>query len=229
MHRSHALQGEVVVHDREHAFLHFAAVPGVDDYLHALGEVEGNAGFGVDAEFLPVLYLGLRGVEHYEVGGEGFEFLFGGADEHVGYEVGLPCNFNDEANGQTGVLVGAAESVDNVEGLVAELLVGDVFQCGPGFGGDGLVVVLVFVGCPPDGVAAGVVHNEEFILGRAAGVDAGHYVDGAKFGFLTFFVAGQFGFGLVDEELVPRGIVENLGGAHDSILSQINLAHSGFT
>ena len=218
VHGGHTLQGEVVVHDGEHTFLHLAAVPGVDDNLHTLGEVEGNAGLGVDAEFLPVLNLGLGGVEHNEVGGEVLELLFGGTNEHVGHEVSLPCHFHDEANGQTGILVGAAESVNNVEGLVGKLFVGDFLQSVPCLGSDGLVVVLVLVGGPPDGVLRGVVHHEEFIFGGAAGVDTGHNVNGAELGVLAFFKAFETGFGFVDEKLIVGGVVDDLRGSGDPIL-----------
>ena len=69
VHGGHAAEGEVVVHDREHTFLHLTAVPCVDDHLHALCEVEGNASLAVDAEFFPVFNFCLGGVENHEVGG----------------------------------------------------------------------------------------------------------------------------------------------------------------
>lgn len=68
-----------------------------------------------------------------------------------------------------------------------------------------------------DGIFGGVVLNEELIFGRAVGVDAGHYVDCAEFGLLTLFVAFEAGLGLVDEELVPRGVMDHLC-AGDAIL-----------
>ena len=218
MHRGDAAQGVVVVHDREHTFLHLAAIPGVDDELHALGQVECNAGLGVDAEFFPVLDFGFRGIEHDEVGLEVIEFFLGRTDEHVGDEVCLPCYFHDEADGQTGVDVRAAEGIDNIEGLVGKFFVGDGFQSVPGGGSDGLVVVLVAFGCPPDCVGAGIVFDKEFIFRRAAGIDTGHNVDGAELGELSFFIAFEARFGLVDEEFVPRRIVDYLRSA-DAVLA----------
>ena len=41
VHRSHALQRKPVVHVGEHALLHLAAVPGVDDNLLMAGDVRG--------------------------------------------------------------------------------------------------------------------------------------------------------------------------------------------
>ena len=129
----------------------------------------------------------------------------------------LPCHFHHEAYCKTCIGVCAAESVDNIESLVRELLVGDSLEGIPGSGSDGLVVVLVFFGCPPDRVCAGVVLNEELVLGRTAGVDSGHHVDSTELGFLTLFITLKVGVGFVDEELVVAGIVNHLC-AGDAIL-----------
>ena len=137
----------------------------------------------------------------------------------------LPCNFHDEADCKAGVLVGTAESVNHIKGLVAEFLVGNSLERIPSLGCDGLVVVLVFVRCPPDGVLRNRVLNKELVLGRTACVDTCHHVNRAKLGVLAFFVAGEFGVGFVDVEFVPRGVVVNLGSALDTILGQINVAH----
>ena len=42
VHRSDTLQGQIVVHHREHTLLHLTTVPGVDDDLLAAGSVESN-------------------------------------------------------------------------------------------------------------------------------------------------------------------------------------------
>ena len=127
-------------------------------------EAEGNAGLGVDAEFFPVFNLGLGSVEHDEVGLEVLKLFLGGTNEHVGHEMCLPCNFHNETYGKTGVGVGSAESIDNIKGLVGKLLVGDCLESVPCFFRNGLVVILVFFGCPPDGVFRDLVFNEEFIF-----------------------------------------------------------------
>ncbi len=218
VHRGDALLGQVVVHHREHAFLHLAAIPGVDDHLLARSGVEHDSGFAVQAEFLEVGHLGLRCVEHYEVGLEVGKFLSRGLDEHIGHEVSLPCHFNDEAHSHAGVVVGAAEAVYHVEFLVAELVDGDLLDLLPCSFGDRLVVVGVFLGCPPYLVLGVVVKYDEFVFGRAAGIYTGHHVDGAEFGHCTFLKAFQRGISFVFEELLVGGVVDYLLDILDAIL-----------
>lgn len=50
-----------VVHDREHAFLHFSAVPGIQDDLHLFFKVEDDGGFTVQSELFVVFNLGFAG------------------------------------------------------------------------------------------------------------------------------------------------------------------------
>ncbi len=218
VHRSDAFERFEVVHHREHTFFHFAAVPGVDDYLFFRGEVEDNGSFGVEAEFFVVFNFSFRGVVDDEVGFEVFELLFGRTDEHVFNEVGLPSNFDDEANFEASSHVSATETVDYVEFFVGELFNGDVFEFVPGFGRNGLVVVFIFVGGPPNGIFAGSVFNDIFVFGGTSGVDTGHHVYGVKFSFLTFFIALEAGASFIFVKLLVRGVVNNLGSTGDTVL-----------
>ncbi|CAN4027195.1 putative HTH-type transcriptional regulator ydfH, partial [Dysosmobacter welbionis] len=102
VHGGHTLQGQVVVHHGEHALLHLAAVPGVQDDLLPGGEVEDGGGLGIQAQLLIVLHLGLGGVVGDEVRLEVLQFLSSGLDEHILDEVGLPCHLHDEADGHAG-------------------------------------------------------------------------------------------------------------------------------
>src|SRR5699024_9957864 len=68
VHGGNALERQVVVHHAEHALLHLAAVPGVEDDLLAAGDVEDNGSLGVQAQLLVVFDLGLGGVVDHEVG-----------------------------------------------------------------------------------------------------------------------------------------------------------------
>jgi len=227
VHRSDALERQQVVHVGEHTLLHLAAVPRVDDHLHLLGEVEHDGRLRVQAELLVLLHLGLRGVEHHEVGlAVVLQFGVRRTDEHVLHEVSLPGHLHDEADLQTRVLVGAAEGVHHVELLARQLLRSDLLQLLPRSLRHGLVIVLVLVGGPPDRILGGLVHHEELVLGRTAGIDARHHVHGAHIGQLTLLEAAQAFLGLLTEQLVVRGIVHDLGHARDPVLFQIHLVHS---
>ena len=224
VHRSHAFERQQVVHVREHAFFHFAAVPGVDDDLHLFGQVEYDRRFGVQPQFLVVFHFGFRRVQYDEVGFAVVGQLFGGrANEHIGHEMSLPGHFHDEADLQAAVFVGSAERVDDEQAFFRKLVGGDVFQHFPALFTDRLVVVLVFVGSPPDRVLGYGVFHEKFIFRRAAGVNAGHHVYGSHIGYLSFFETLQTRFGLLCEQLIVRGIVYDLGNARDPVLAQINL------
>ena len=221
VHSCDAAEGKIVVHHREHTLLHFAAVPSVEDHLFLGGDVEGNASFGVQTEFLVVFNLRLRSVVNHEVGFEVFELFSRGLDEHIGHEVSLPSNFHDEANSETRVLVGAAESIDNEETLVREFLLGKILHNSPSRFRHGVVVVLVTFGGPPNGVLGVLVHNDELILGRTAGVDTRLHVHSAEFGHLTLFVSFEGFLGFFFEELFVRRIVYDFGSTRDAVLCEI--------
>ena len=228
VHRGNALQRQVVVHHGEHALLHLAAVPGVDDDLLTGGDVEGHAGLGVQAQLLEVLDLCLGGIVDDEVGLEVLQLLSGGTDEHIGDKVCLPCHFHDEADSHAGILVGAAEGIHNVQLLVGQLLDGQVLHCLPGGLGHGVVVVLVRVGGPPHGVLGVLVHDDVLVFGGTAGIDAGHDVNGIQLGLLTDLVAFQAGLGLlIVEQLVGR-IMDNLGSTGNAILFNSVCFHDWF-
>ena len=224
VHRRHALERQQVVHIREHALLHLAAVPGVDDHLHLLGQVEDDGRLRVKSQLLVIFDLGFRRVQHDEVGLAVSRQLLGRrADEHIGHEMSLPCHFHDETDLQATVLVSAAERVDDEQTLVRKLLVGDFLQHFPALLRQRLVVVLVLVGRPPDRVLGRIVHHEELVFGRTAGVNAGHHVHRSHIGQLTFFETLKSRFGLLLEQLLVRRIVYDLGHARDAVLAQIDL------
>ncbi len=225
MHGGDAPQGEVVVHHGEHTLLHLAAVPGVDNNLLPAGDVEHGSGLGMEAQLLVVFHLGLGGVINHEVRLEAFQLRLGGTDEHILHKVGLPGHLHDEADGHAGIGVGAAEGIHHKEPLAGKLLDGDVLYHTPGLFGGGVVVVLVLVGGPPDGVLGVLVHDDELILGGAAGVDAGHDVDGPQLAKLAPLKAGEVLLQLLLEKHFKGGIVDDLCGAGDAVLGQIDLFH----
>ena len=64
------------------------------------------------------------------------------------------------------------------------------------------------------------------VLGGAAGVDAGHDVDGAQLADLALFIAFQAGLGFFFKQHFIRGIVNDFGGTGDAVLLQIQLCHT---
>ena len=234
MHRGYALERQIVVHHAEHALFHLAAVPGVYDDLFTAGDVEDNGRLGVETQLLIVFDLRLGGVVDNEVGLEVPELLLGRADEHIRYEVRLPCDLHDEADGHAGVLVCAAEGIDDIQLLAAQLLDGDLLNGLPGLLSGGMVVVFIFVAGPPYGVLAVFVYNDELVLGGAAGVDAGHDVHGVKLGEHTLVKALKAGLHFVFKKLLVRGVADDLRSAGDTVSAQINthfnnLAYKKFT
>ena len=144
--------------------------------------------------------------------------MSGGADEHVLYEMCLPCHLHDEADLLTGVLVGAAEGIHHVELLAGKLLGSEVLEDFPGLLGHGLVVILVCIRSPPYGVLGGLVHYEKFIFRRASGVDTGHYVYGTELCQLSFLITGERGIHLSLVEIIVRGVVDDFGSSGDTVL-----------
>ena len=205
--------------------LHLAAVPGVDDDLLLAGDVEHDSSLRVQAQLLVVLDFCLGSVVDHEIGLEVLQLLSSGLDEHVGDEVCLPGHFHDETDGHAGVLVGTAESIHHIQALVGELFLGNLFHSSPCFLRSGVVIVLILVAGPPHGVLGVLVHDDELILGRTAGVDAGHDVDGTQLADLALFVAFQAGLGLFLEQLLVGGVVHDLSRAGNTILAQIQLCH----
>ena len=101
----------------------------------------------------------------------------------------LPRHLDDEADCHSGVFVCAAESVHDVKLLAGKLVNSYLLNGFPGLLGGSVVVVLVLVRGPPDGVFGILVLNDELILGGTSGVDTGHNVHGAQLTDLSFFIA----------------------------------------
>ena len=91
-----------------------------------------------------------------------------------------------------------------------------------------MVVVLIRFGGPPHGVLGVVIDNNILIFGGAAGVDAGHDVDGAQLADLAFFVANQTRLGFLFEKHLIRGIAHDLGGTRNAIFAQIQFRHKKY-
>ena len=147
-------------------------------------------------------------------------------NEHVLDKVCLPCNFHDETDSHAGVFVGAAECVSDIELLAGELFHGDVFAGLPGFLGSNVVVIGILGSGPPYGVLGVLVHDDEFVFGGTAGVDAGHDVDCAQLGLDALVKAFEvFTHLFLIQELKGR-VADDLCCAGDAILCKIDICHS---
>ena len=179
VHRRDTLQRQQVVHDREHPFLHFAAVPGPADQLDPLRQVEGNEVFRVESLLLPLRVGAFGAVHHDEIRLKVGQFFIAWANKHVLDEVCLPGHFGNEAYAQTCVGIGAAERINDEQTLAGKLMGDQIFQVLPGFLRERFVVVftVAFIR-PPHGIAGCIVTNDIFIFRRATGKNTG--IDGDR-------------------------------------------------
>ena len=129
----------------------------------------------------------------------------------------LPCHFHDKADSHAGVLVRAAESVDDIKLFVGQFLYGEFLYRIPRLLRRGMVVVFVLVRGPPNGILGVFVHDDKLVLGRTTRVYTRHDVDGTKFAYLTFFVTRKSGIGLLFEQQFVRRIVHDFGGACNTV------------
>ena len=121
VHRSDTAQRVQVVHDGEHAFLHFATVPGVQNDLHLFLQIKDNSRRAIQTEFFVVFDAFLTGGNHQEVGfAEVFKFFSRRTDEHVRHKVSLPSDFHHKAHFQARVFVRTAEGIHDEKSFVGE-------------------------------------------------------------------------------------------------------------
>jgi len=208
VHRSHTFQRIQIVHDREDTFLHLTAVPSIQDNLFVSFQVENGSSFRVQTQLFVVVYFRFGCVERHEIGfAVVSQFFIGRTDKHVLHEVSLPCNLHDETNFQTSSGVSAAESIHYEQSLSRKLFNGFGFQIGPSCFRARLVVVLIFIGSPPDSIFAGFIHHKEFILRRTTGINTCHYIHSTEFSHLTSFITFQSCFGFFLKQNFVRRIV----------------------
>ena len=165
VHRSDTFQRQQVVHHREHPFLHFAAVPGAANQLHALGQVKRHEVFGIQTLFFPLRVSALRAVHNDKVWFETCQLFIARANKHVFDKMRLPGHFGDETDGKTSIRVRTTESVDNEQTFAGKLPGHQAFQMLPGFRRERFVVVLTFAFvCPPESIASGIVTDDILIF-----------------------------------------------------------------
>ena len=218
MHRSDALQRQVVVHHGEHTLLHLSTVPCVNDYLLMACDVEYYSCLRIEAQLLIVLNLSLRSIIYYEVRLEVRLLFCCWTDEHILNEMCLPSYFHDETNCHTCVCICSAETIDDIQLLVRKLLLSNILNCLPSLLRCSMVIVLILVTCPPYSVLRIIIHNDELILRRTSCVNSCEYVNCTKLSLMTYFVSLKTLFGLLCEELFIRWIVNNLSCVSNTVL-----------
>ncbi len=210
VHGGDTAQRQQVVHDREHPFLHFAAVPGTADQLNTLGQVEGNEVFGVQTLLFPLWVGAFRTVHHDEVRREVLQLFVGRTNKHILNEMRLPGHFGNETHGKAGVGVSAAESVDDEQTLAGKLMGDEPFQMLPGFRGERFVVVLPFAFVsPPQRIASGFVSDDILIFRRTTGKNTGIDGDSTKIRQHTSLVSFQCWIELFLIQRIVVGVVDD--------------------
>ena len=222
VHGGNTAQRQQVVHDREHPFLHLAAVPGTANQLDTLGQVEGNKVFGVQTLLFPLWIRAFRTVHHDEIWGEVLQLFVGRTNKHVFHEMRLPGHFGNETHGKSGVGVSAAESVDNEQALAGELVSDEPFQMLPGLRGERFVVVLPFaLISPPQRIAGGFVSDDILIFRRTTGKNTGIDGDSTKICQHTSLVSFQCWIELFLIQRIVIGVVDDFLDVVNTISHEI--------
>ena len=130
----------------------------------------------------------------------------------------LPGNFHDEAYSHAGILVGAAERINDEQSLARQFLDGQFLQLFPVLLGQFVVVVRIFRCIPPYGILGILVHDNVLVLRGTSCVDTCHDVDSTQFRQLTLFIAGQFGLHFLFEKKLVGRIVDDFLCSGNSVL-----------
>ncbi|SAE02453.1 Uncharacterised protein [Enterobacter cloacae] len=122
----------------------------------------------------------------------------------------LPGHFSDKPNGETGVGVSAAESIDDEQTLAGKLMGDEPFQMLPGFRRERFVIVLpfAFIG-PPQRIAGGIISDDVFIFRRTAGKNTGIDGDSTKIRQHTSLVSFQCRIELFLIQRIVIGVVDH--------------------
>ena len=229
MHGGNALQRQEVVHHGEHALLHLTAIPGVDDDLLSLGDIEEDSRIGAEALLFPAIDDALGGIVDHEVRLEVLKLFLARADEHIRYEMSLPSNLDDETDSHARIFVGAAETIDDIQLiLVGQLLLGRLLGSFPHLLRSRMVIIRILLGVPPNRVLGLLIHDDVLVLRGTAREFTRLHIDSTELGNLANLIARQTRFRLFLEEHLIGRIVEDFLDTSDAILTQIDICHFTF-
>ncbi len=186
VHRQHVLVGQQVVQDGEDRLLDLAGVPGAADRHDAFAEIDQDRAVRGGAVGLRI-GLEARQVQDGEFRLEALELLGPGPQEHVAGEQVVPGGLGQHAHADAVRRIGAGPAVAHEQ--LAALGIGQhaIVQGAEALRRDRLV------GLAPVDAAPGLgILDEELVVGRAAGMDAGAHDEGAAVAHLAFAAADRF-------------------------------------
>ena len=191
MHRGDPLQRQEIVHHGEHSLLHLATVPSIDDHLFLGGDIKYHCSFRIQPQFLIILHLCLGCIIYDKIRLEIRQFICGRFNKHIGNEMRLPSHFHDEANCHTRIFIGSAESIYHIQLLIGKLLLRNFLDRLPSLLTGRMVVILVFLGGPPNGILGILILYDKFVFRRTTGINACHYIDRIQFCQIALVIPRQ--------------------------------------
>ena len=138
----------------------------------------------------------------------------------------LPSYFHDETDSHSGIFVSAAESIYYEKSLAGKLFDSEFLTSIPCFLSCRMVIIGIFGSVPPNGILGLVIHNDELVFRRTAGVNTCHNVNCSELGNLSLVIAGKLRLKLFVVKSIVIGIVNNLSYAGDPILGKIDVCHT---
>ena len=199
MHGGNSLKRQIVIHHGEHPFFHLSAVPCVDNNLLTACDIKHNGRLRIQPKLFIIFHFRLGRIIYDEIWLELFKLLFRRLDKHIGNEMCLPCNFHNEADRHTGILVCSAECVHNVKLLSRKLIQGNLLYCLPRFLCSRMIIIFIFVRGPPYCIFGILINYNELVFRGTPGVLTSHNIDCAKLAHLSFFKPFQTRFCLLFE------------------------------
>ena len=172
----------------------------------------------METQLLPVLNLCLRSIVNDEVWLLIELSLVLRTDEHICYEVCLPCYLNDETYLHTCILVCTAETIYYEQLLIRKLLLSDLLNGVPCLWSCLVVIVVILLRIPPYSVVRCSIVNDELVFRRTTSVNTSHYVNCTELSLLTNLKTLETFLSLLIEQYLIRRIVENLSCTCDSVL-----------
>ena len=122
MHGSDILQGKVIIHDTEYPLLHLSSVPASKYNRHPFSKIKRRDHIRIQTLLLPAGIRGFGGIESDKIRLKIHQFFLCRADKHVFDKMGLPGNFHNKADIQTGIRISTAKAINHVKLFTRKLV-----------------------------------------------------------------------------------------------------------